>query len=68
MKLFYYKEKIGNFGDDLNLWLWPRIAPGLLDNDEQTFFVGIGTLLNSALPEKKNYIRLWRGVFGPMYA
>lgn len=50
MKLHYFKDPQGNFGDDLNPWLWPRVAPGLLDDDGCELFVGIGTLLNHRLP------------------
>jgi succinoglycan biosynthesis protein ExoV len=50
MKLHYFKDPRGNFGDDLNTWLWPRVAPGLLDDDDRELFVGIGTLLNHRLP------------------
>lgn len=50
MKLHYFRDPHGNFGDDLNPWLWPRIAPDLLDNDAGELFVGIGTLLNHRLP------------------
>jgi succinoglycan biosynthesis protein ExoV len=51
MKLFYYQDDNGNFGDDLNPWLWPSLLPNILDNDESELFVGIGTLLNHKLPE-----------------
>lgn len=50
MKLFYYKDPQGNFGDDLNPWLWPRLLPDFLDEDASEWFVGIGTLLNHKLP------------------
>jgi succinoglycan biosynthesis protein ExoV len=50
VKLHYFKDPQGNFGDDLNPWLWPRVAPGLLDDDGRELFVGIGTLLNHRLP------------------
>lgn len=50
MKLFYYQDKIGNFGDDLNPWLWDRLLPGIFDDDPSELFVGIGTLLNQKLP------------------
>lgn len=43
MKLFYY-EPGNNFGDQLNPWLWQKLIPGILDNDETNTFVGIGTL------------------------
>ncbi|PTD96771.1 polysaccharide pyruvyl transferase [Pseudothauera lacus] len=50
MRLHYYKDPRGNFGDDLNAWLWPRILPGVHDDDERELFVGIGTLINHRLP------------------
>ncbi|WP_051243275.1 polysaccharide pyruvyl transferase family protein [Azohydromonas australica] len=50
MKLWYFKDPLGNFGDDLNPWLWDRLLPGFLDADESEWFVGIGTLLNHRLP------------------
>lgn len=51
MKLYYYKDPHGNFGDDLNPWLWDQLLPDVLDGDEDTLFVGIGTLLNHRLPD-----------------
>ncbi|MDH3215257.1 MAG: polysaccharide pyruvyl transferase family protein [Candidatus Krumholzibacteria bacterium] len=50
MKLYYHKDHIGNFGDDLNLWLWPRVFGDVFDDDDETIFIGIGTLLNHAIP------------------
>lgn len=50
MKLHYFKDPSGNFGDDLNPWLWPRLAPELFDESHRELFVGIGTLINHRLP------------------
>ncbi|NNG24214.1 polysaccharide pyruvyl transferase family protein [Telluria aromaticivorans] len=50
MKLFYYKDPIGNFGDDLNSLIWYNLAPELFDNDDSEVLVGIGTLINSRAP------------------
>lgn len=50
MKLFYYQDPRGNFGDDLNAWLWPKLIPHVLDDNQEERFVGIGTLLNHKLP------------------
>ncbi|WP_427160720.1 polysaccharide pyruvyl transferase family protein [Aliinostoc sp. HNIBRCY26] len=61
MKLFYYQEN--NFGDQLNNWLWDELIPGVLDNDESSAFIGIGTLLNDRLSQRTNNARL-RVVFG----
>lgn len=49
MKIYYFKAPIGNFGDDLNLWLWQKLLPDVFDEDERVIFVGIGTLLKDML-------------------
>ncbi|MFY7914956.1 MAG: hypothetical protein ACOVPA_09850, partial [Rubrivivax sp.] len=51
MRLYYFRDPAGNFGDDMNPWLWSRLAPGFLDEDPSDWFVGIGTLLNHRLPQ-----------------
>jgi len=51
LKLYYYRDRQGNFGDDLNVWLWPRLLPaGTLDDDPDSLFVGIGTVLGRGVP------------------
>lgn len=50
MELYYYKDEFGNFGDDLNPWLWDKLLPGFFDGDEADWMIGIGTLLNHKLP------------------
>ena len=45
MKLFYYRAKEGNFGDDLNGWLWEELAPGRWSDEADTLFCGIGTII-----------------------
>ncbi len=62
MKLFYYKNPIGNFGDDLNPWIWETLAPDLFDDDDSTVLVGIGTLINDRAPEKPRKIVFGSGV------
>lgn len=47
MKLVWYKSARANFGDDLNPWIWPKILPGLLDNNDEIIFIGLGTLLET---------------------
>lgn len=58
MKLFYAQNtEAKNFGDDLNVYLWEKIIPGVLDNDAETIFIGIGTILNEKwLPETKKRV------------
>lgn len=50
MKLYYYKDPVGNFGDELNPWLWYGLAPELFDEDDSSLLVGIGTLINANAP------------------
>lgn len=49
IKLYWYSRARGNFGDDLNPWLWPKLLPGRVDGGGP-WLVGIGTLLNHRLP------------------
>jgi succinoglycan biosynthesis protein ExoV len=53
MRLHYYRAPKGNFGDDLNPWLWPRLFPLPLDQcfDDATLLLGIGSILNDQLPD-----------------
>ena len=50
MKLHYYRDAWGNFGDDLNPWLWPRLLPGHFDRRGDELVLGIGTVLNHRAP------------------
>lgn len=66
MKLFYCDVPHGNFGDDLNTFLWPKLLPDafdgtvkfwpqepkVVDRDDPAdiLFVGIGTLLIDKIP------------------
>ncbi len=48
MKYIYYKSEKGNFGDDLNEWLWPKLFGSFQKSDLN--FIGIGSIL---FPENK---------------
>lgn len=66
MKLFYCDVPFGNFGDELNTYLWPRLLPDafsgtvrfwpeepkVVDRSDphDALFVGIGTLINNKVP------------------
>jgi succinoglycan biosynthesis protein ExoV len=58
--LYYCRTQEGNFGDDLNPWLWSRMAPELILAEDPRVFVGIGTLLSHNLPK-----RPVKFIFGP---
>lgn len=47
MKLVYHKSRGGNFGDDLNEWLWSELlGADFFDGDERELFYGIGTIIS----------------------
>lgn len=50
MKLYYFKDDEGNFGDDLNPWLWQQLFPDFFNDSDENLFVGVGTLLNHRIP------------------
>ena len=62
MKLYYREVPRGNFGDDLNPWLWSRLLPGVLDEDDRILFVGIGSILNTRIPERPFKVVFGSGV------
>jgi succinoglycan biosynthesis protein ExoV len=56
MRLYVWRGAQRNFGDELNLLLWPRLLPGLFDYDGEDLFLGIGSVLDARHP------RRWRKV------
>ncbi|MEF2070635.1 polysaccharide pyruvyl transferase family protein [Consotaella aegiceratis] len=49
MQPFYWQSSHGNFGDDLNLWLWDFLLPGFREVHPEVLLVGVGTVLSDAL-------------------
>ncbi|GHA43885.1 polysaccharide pyruvyl transferase family protein [Photobacterium aphoticum] len=61
MKLEYCHSETFNFGDDLNPWLWPKLLGDTFDDNTDSYFLGIGTILtkkriNERLKEAKRII------------
>lgn len=58
MTPFYWESAHGNFGDDLNLWLWDFLLPGFREIADDVLLVGVGTVLNAALlpPEGRKLV------------
>lgn len=63
MKVIYFQDPEGNFGDELNRWLWPRLFNGAVtgfghhgietreeNQTESLLFYGIGTILDDRIP------------------
>jgi succinoglycan biosynthesis protein ExoV len=47
VRLLYYRAEGGNFGDDLNPWLWPQFLGPLLDDDPRDRLIGIGSIIRN---------------------
>lgn len=62
MDIHYFETAAGNFGDDLNLWLWDEILPGWRELLPGHLLVGVGTLINGTLPRGQPKIVLGSGV------
>jgi succinoglycan biosynthesis protein ExoV len=51
MKIHLVEQVGGNFGDELNRWLWPELLGDVgSDAHDDVLFVGIGTILDRNLP------------------
>ena len=67
MKLVFFRGKVPNFGDELNLHVWPALLPhGFLDEDEDELFVGIGSIIGNHLPAKSRKFVMGSGYAGYM--
>lgn len=62
MKVYYYKDAVGNFGDDLNSWLWDSLLPDFFDQNESVQLSGIGTIINTAMPKANRWVVFSSGV------
>jgi len=51
LKLYYYKDSIGNFGDDLNLFFWENIWPEYAQSTKADWLVGIGSILTGKIDQ-----------------
>lgn len=56
MKLRYCKLATGNFGDDVNVVLWPELFPDLETHHPDAHLYGVGTLLGGSRPEGRKYV------------
>lgn len=51
MRLRYTLMAHGNFGDDLNVDLWPELFPDLAEHHPDVHLYGVGTLLGGSRPD-----------------
>lgn len=63
MKLYYWNKIPGlnNFGDHLSAWIWHKELPGCFDDNGNTLFLGIGTILDNTVPIADQYIVMGSG-------
>jgi len=67
MKLVFFRGKVPNFGDELNLHVWPALLPkDFLDDDESELFVGIGSIIGDHLPAASRKYVMGSGYAGYM--
>ena len=66
MKLFVYRHPSGvrNFGDELGADVFPRLLPGVFNDDDRTLFLGIGSILFDFMPADATKIVLGAGYGG----
>lgn len=62
MNLIYFKSDIGNFGDDLNTWLWEKLLGDFSSYDASVDFVGIGSILDARIMDGRRKIIFGSGV------
>lgn len=67
MQLVFFRGKVPNFGDELNLHVWPALLPkGFLDEDASELFVGIGSIIGDHLPATARKYVMGSGYAGYM--
>lgn len=64
LKLYFYRGREPNFGDELNTWLMPRVLPSLLDDNPDDLLLAIGSVLFDHHPDASRKIVLGSGYGG----
>jgi succinoglycan biosynthesis protein ExoV len=49
MEVLYYRDRIGNFGDDLNEFVWQKLLPAHVFEADSILLMGIGSIFNGHL-------------------
>ena len=50
VRIHYFKSDPPNFGDELNVLVWPALIPELRATDQDIVLVGIGSILDDTVP------------------
>lgn len=62
MNIIYFKSDIGNFGDDLNPWLWEKLFGDFSNYKKDLDFIGIGSILDNRIKSDNDKIVFGSGV------
>lgn len=62
MNIIYFKSDIGNFGDDLNPWLWEQLLGNEDDYDVALDFIGIGSILDNRIDSANRKVVFGSGI------
>jgi len=62
MKLYYFYDHHGNFGDALNDWMWDSLLPDREDHSQDVWISGIGTILNHKMPKGRSWAVMGSGI------
>jgi succinoglycan biosynthesis protein ExoV len=62
VNLFFFRGEKPNFGDELNTWMWPKLIEGVWDKNDNSMFIGIGSVIYNNFPADKKKI-----IFGAGY-
>jgi succinoglycan biosynthesis protein ExoV len=62
MKIEYFQHQQGNFGDELNPYLWNKLFPNLIKQTDDLHFYGIGTILDQRISQQGKAIIFGSGI------
>jgi succinoglycan biosynthesis protein ExoV len=56
MDIMFWKSPKGNFGDDINEWIWDLLLPGHRGWADDVTLIGVGSLMGFDLPEGRKLV------------
>lgn len=62
MDVLYYKDSVGNFGDDLNEWLWDGVIPTFHEIESNYSLLGVGSIINKQVIKNKKVLVFGSGI------